>query len=248
MRKKILAANWKMNLLRNEALELFRQFSQFADNQNVQIYSSALYLTELAQYNSLTIGAQNFYFENAGAFTGEISLNQLRSCNVNHVLIGHSERRQLFAETDEILRKKVDAAIENGFNLIFCCGEPLDIRQSENHVEYVVNQLDLALFQVPSEKWDQIAIAYEPIWAIGTGMTASSEQAEEMHREIRTAISYKFGNELAEKVSILYGGSCNEKNANELFACENVDGGLIGGASLKSESFHEILKALYELH
>jgi triosephosphate isomerase len=147
-----------------------------------------------------------------------------------------------------MLRNKVSAAISCDFNMIFCCGEPLEVREKNNHEEFVVNQLKTALFHIPETKWNQIAIAYEPIWAIGTGLTASTDQAEEMHAFIRENIQKEIGNKVAKSISILYGGSCNEKNAKELFDCENVDGGLIGGASLKSESFNEIYKALYELH
>ena len=247
MRKKILAANWKMNLLRDEALELHRKISEFSENQTIQIYAPSLYLSELSKLNGVSIGAQNFYFENSGAFTGEISLGQLESCGINHVLIGHSERRQFFYETDEFLKMKVDAAVSSDFNMIFCCGEPLEIREKNNHVEFVVNQLKASLFHVSPNAWNQIAIAYEPVWAIGTGLTASTLQAEEMHACIRESVREAFGEEISRSVPILYGGSCNERNAHELFSCENVDGGLIGGASLKSESFKEIVKALYEL-
>jgi triosephosphate isomerase len=248
MRKKILAANWKMNLLCNEAIELHQQISQYAQNENVQIYASSLYLNQLSSLNGLSVGAQNFYFEKNGAFTGEISLSQLASCGVHHVLIGHSERRQYFNETDELLKKKVDAAVLNDFNLIFCCGEPLEVREQNNHMGFVVNQLKASLFQIPSKNWHKIAVAYEPIWAIGTGLTATSEQAEEMHANIRKSVAEAISDDVATALPILYGGSCNEKNASELFACENVDGGLIGGASLKNDSFKEIFKALYELH
>jgi triosephosphate isomerase len=248
MRKKILAANWKMNLLRIEAIDLYQQISKFSQNQNVHVYAPSIYLNELSALKGVTVGAQNFHFEKSGAFTGEISLAQLESCGVKNALIGHSERRMIFNESDEIIRKKVDAAISSGFNIIFCCGEPLNVRENDTHVEFVVNQLRASLFHVPLSYWKQIAIAYEPIWAIGTGLTASSEQAEEMHASIRQSVKEEIGEQVSKSIPILYGGSCNEKNANELFACENVDGGLIGGASLKSHSFKEIFNALYELH
>jgi triosephosphate isomerase len=237
MRKKILAANWKMNLLHDEAITLYKQISEFALNQNVQIYAPSLYLNELTNLEHLQVGAQNFYFEKSGAFTGEISLPQLKSCGINHVLIGHSERRQLFHETDELLRNKVNAAISNGFNIIFCCGEPLEVRERNDHFEFVVEQLKASLLHIsPNE------------WAIGTGLTASSEEADAMHKRIRQSVKAELGDSISESLSILYGGSCNEKNAKELFACENVDGGLIGGASLKSDTFKEIFQALYGLH
>ncbi len=248
MRKKILAANWKMNLLRSEAIELAKQFSQYAQNNTVQIYAPFLYLSELASDEGLAFGAQNFYFENSGAYTGEISLPQLVSCGVKHVLIGHSERRQIFNETDELLKKKVNAAISQEFNVIFCCGEPLEIRERNEHLQFVVRQLKNSLFHIPSNNWNQIAIAYEPIWAIGTGLTATTQQAEDMHKFIRHSVEEELGKEVSDSLSILYGGSCNENNAKELFSCENVDGGLIGGASLKNESFKQIFQALYELH
>jgi triosephosphate isomerase len=248
MRKKILAANWKMNLLRNEAIQLYQQISHFAQNQNVHVYAPSIYLNELSSLKGVSVGAQNFYFEKAGAFTGEISLAQLESCGVKNALIGHSERRILFNETDEIISKKVDTAISTGFNIIFCCGEPLEVRNNKEHMQYVFKQLKSSLLHIPEANWYQIVIAYEPIWAIGTGLTASSEQAEEMHAFIRQCVKKEIGEQVSQLLPILYGGSCNEKNANELFKCENIDGGLIGGASLKSDSFRGIFKALYELH
>jgi len=241
MRKKILAANWKMNLLHNDALELIHSFEQNASLKyagiEVIVFPSALYISELAKSTSLSIGAQNVYFENAGAFTGEVSLTQIKSVGASYVLIGHSERRQFFHETNTILKKKVDAALKENVAVIFCCGEELSIREAGNHVDFVVNQLKESLFHLDEEDFSKLVIAYEPIWAIGTGVTASSAQAEDMHREIRNAIEAKYGSSVAENCPILYGGSCNEKNAAELFACPNVDGGLIGGASLKNESF-----------
>lgn len=245
MRKKILAANWKMNLLRDEAIQLYKEIADFSGLRNIYIYSPALYLSDLSSISGPSLGAQNFYFENSGAFTGEISLKQIASCGANSVLIGHSERRQLFGETNDLLKLKLDAAISNGFEIIFCCGEPLEVRQAGNHVAYVINQLKESLFHLDSDKLKQVAIAYEPIWAIGTGLTASTKEAEEMHFEIRKSISQLYNQDVAESISILYGGSCNEKNASELFACPNVDGGLIGGASLKANSFKEIADALY---
>lgn len=245
MRKKILAANWKMNLLRDEAIQLYKEIADFSGSRNIYIYSPALYLSDLSSISGPSLGAQNFYFENSGAFTGEISLKQIASCGANSVLIGHSERRQLFGETNDLLKLKLDAAISTGFEIIFCCGEPLEVRQAGNHVAYVINQLNESLFHLDSDKLKQVAIAYEPIWAIGTGLTASTKEAEEMHFEIRKSISQLYNQDVAESISILYGGSCNEKNASELFACPNVDGGLIGGASLKANSFKEIADALY---
>lgn len=248
MRKKILAANWKMNLLRDEAIQLYREIAEFSESRNIYIFSPSLFLSDLSELSGPAVGAQNFYFENSGAFTGEISLKQIASCGSTAVLVGHSERRQLFGESNELLKHKLDAAISNGFDVIFCCGEPLEVRQSNNHAAFVINQLMESLFHLDANNLRNLAVAYEPIWAIGTGLTASTAQAEEMHLEIRKSISAHYNQEVADSISILYGGSCNEKNAAELFACPNVDGGLIGGASLKANSFKEIAKALYGLH
>jgi triosephosphate isomerase len=248
MRKKILAANWKMNLLHNEAINLITAFSNEKELNvklfDVIIFPPSLYIQELAEKSSFRIGAQNFYFEENGAFTGEISIPQLKSICASSLLIGHSERRQLFKEDNQLLKNKVDAAIMHNIHFIFCCGESLEIRDANTHIDFVVNQLKESLFHLSADEIQKCAIAYEPIWAIGTGRTASTEQAEEMHAAIRNAISEKYTFEVAESISILYGGSCNEKNAKELFACPNVDGGLIGGASLKSETFNKIASEL----
>lgn len=248
MRKKILAANWKMNLLHDEAINLITAFSNEKElndeSINVIVFPPSIYIRELAQMSSIRIGAQNFYFEEKGAFTGEVAIPQLKSICASSLLIGHSERRQLFNEDNLLLKNKVNAAIAHNIHFIFCCGEALEIRDANTHVDFVVNQLKESLFHLSADDIHKCAIAYEPIWAIGTGRTASTEQAEEMHAAIRKSISEKYSSEVAESISILYGGSCNEKNAKELFACPNVDGGLIGGASLKSETFNKIASEL----
>lgn len=248
MRKKILAANWKMNLLRDEAIQLINDFNNEVELSSTEIevvvFSPSLYISEISELTNFKIGVQNFYFENSGAFTGELSIPQIKSCGANELLIGHSERRQLFGESDDLLKRKVDAAVESNTPFIFCCGEALETRDAEKHIQFVVNQLHASLFHLDEKQILLSAIAYEPIWAIGTGRTASTEQAEEMHAAIRESLSYVYGATVANEISILYGGSCNAKNAAELFACPNVDGGLIGGASLKSETFNQIAKAL----
>lgn len=248
MRKKILAANWKMNLLRDEAIQLINDFNkevELSSNEiEVVVFSPSLYISEISQLTDFKIGAQNFYFEKNGAFTGELSIPQVKSCGASQLLIGHSERRQIFGESDDLLKRKVDAAVESNTPFIFCCGEALETRDAERHIEFVVNQLHASLFHIDEKQILLGAIAYEPIWAIGTGRTASTEQAEEMHAAIRESLSYVYSPSLANQISILYGGSCNAKNATELFACPNVDGGLIGGASLQSETFNQIAKAL----
>ena len=248
MRKKILAANWKMNLLHDEAIQLISEFNNEVELTNpaieVVIFSPSLYIHELSKQTNFKVGVQNFYFEKSGAFTGELSISQVKSCGANSLLIGHSERRQIFGESDELLKNKVNAAVESNMHFIFCCGEALETRDAEKHIEFVVNQLHASLFHLDEKQILSCAIAYEPIWAIGTGRTASTEQAEEMHAAIRESLSYVYGEAVANQVSILYGGSCNSKNAAELFACPNVDGGLIGGASLQSETFNQIAQAL----
>lgn len=241
MRKKIVAGNWKMNLSAGEAQELFKAVVAMEPAPGVQIavFPPAIYIDRFLTGfpSSVRVGAQNGYPEPSGAFTGEISMQQLRDLGVHAVLIGHSERRMLFGETNELLKRKVDAAIANDLQPFFCCGEPLEIRESGKHVEFVKEQLESSLFHLSPEDFSKVVIAYEPIWAIGTGLTASTEQAEEMHAAIRRQIANAYGDQLAEATTILYGGSCNPSNAQALFACPNVDGGLIGGASLKQSDF-----------
>lgn len=246
MRKRIVAGNWKMNLDWSEAKALANSIKELEiDQTEVIIFPSSLYLTALALENdsNIKIGAQNAYPKPSGAFTGEQSFSQLKAIGVTHVLIGHSERREYFAESNAFLKEKVDACLELGLTPIFCCGEALAIRENKEEKSFVTNQIKESLFHLSAEEFSKCVLAYEPIWAIGTGLTASSEQAEEMHQCIREFVADKYGKQVAESISILYGGSCNEKNAKELFACENVDGGLIGGAALKSASFSQIIQA-----
>lgn len=246
MRKRIVAGNWKMNLDWSEAKALADSIKELEIDQiEVIIFPSSLYLTALALENdsNIKIGAQNAYPKPSGAYTGEQSFSQLKAIGVTHVLIGHSERREYFAESNAFLKEKVDACLELGLTPIFCCGEALAIRENKDEKSFVTNQIKESLFHLSAEEFSKCVLAYEPIWAIGTGLTASSEQAEEMHLCIREFVADKYGNQVAESISILYGGSCNEKNAKELFACENVDGGLIGGAALKSASFSQIIQA-----
>ncbi len=246
MRKKIVAGNWKMNLLHEEALILASKIDEQKISADVIkiIFPPFIYFSELINNSkNVFIGAQNFYPKEAGAFTGEVAISQLKYLGVEYVLVGHSERRMYFNESNEFLKEKVDAAIRLGIHVIFCCGESLEIRDANTHESFVINQLNSSLFHLSSEELKNVTIAYEPIWAIGTGRTASSQQAEEMHACIRKSIEEKYSEELADSISILYGGSCNASNANELFACPNVDGGLIGGASLKAQDFYAISTA-----
>lgn len=246
MRRKIVAGNWKMNLDRNSSLELIDDINRlsWAADVELMVFPPSVFIDTVAdKTENVQVGAQNFYFEDQGAYTGEISIDQLRSVGASIALIGHSERRELFGETNALLKRKVDAAIDADFGFIFCCGEPLNIRKTGREFDYVKVQLEESLFHLTSEQMSNAIIAYEPIWAIGTGETATSQQAEDMHAAIRSWISEKYGETVGEEVAILYGGSCKPENAKELFSCANVDGGLIGGAALKAESFIAIANA-----
>ena len=252
MRKKIVAGNWKMNKTFDEGLKLASEIVNMVQDENMKDVNVAL-IPPFIHLNSVKklidnvdqvyLGAQNCSEHEEGAYTGDISAAMLASVGASYVLIGHSERRQYHKENDELLAKKVDVALKNGLTPLFCCGEPLEVREGGSHFEYVTRQLTNSLFNLSEEDFLKIVIAYEPIWAIGTGKTASTEQAQEMHEALRKHIADKYGSEVAQETSILYGGSCNPTNAPELFACADVDGGLIGGASLKSRSFMDIIKA-----
>lgn len=246
MRKKIVAGNWKMNLEWNDAQTLFDSLQNSQNNEvEVIVFPSTPYLASLITRNSHTVkvGVQNGYPKSSGAFTGETSFTQLKSIGISHALVGHSERRQYFSESNEFLKEKVDACLGLEIIPVFCCGEPLAIREKNEEQLFVTNQISESLFHLDAESLKKCVIAYEPIWAIGTGLTATSAQAEEMHKTIREHIAEKYGQATAGSISILYGGSCNEQNAQELFSCPNVDGGLIGGASLKADSFKQIINA-----
>lgn len=247
MAQKIVAGNWKMNLDNNQAFELVDGLNGKLEESDVRVvlFPPALYVLPIAKMNQgkYEVGTQNFYPKASGAYTGEISIEQIKSVGGSVGLIGHSERREYFGEDNALLKSKVDFAIENAFDFIFCCGEPLSIREAGKEQAFVKNQLDESLFHLSSEQIKGGVIAYEPIWAIGTGKTASTEQAEEMHADIRSWIVEKYGLEIASSISILYGGSCKPDNAKALFSCPNIDGGLIGGASLKTDDFCAIINA-----
>lgn len=243
MRQKIVAGNWKMNLSKSEAISLYQSVNAQHPGEEVQliVFPSSVYLDSLTSLQgNVPVGVQNFHPEEKGAFTGENSITQVKNLGAAYVLIGHSERRMHFNEDSAFLKEKVDSALRHDVNIIFCCGEPLSIREMNGQDYYVEQQLIESLFHLSPSSIERIVIAYEPIWAIGTGKTASTEQAESMHKSIRGFIEKQYGARTAEKISILYGGSCNASNASELFACENVDGGLIGGAALKAEDFIQI--------
>jgi triosephosphate isomerase len=252
MRKKIVAANWKMNLNLAEGKKLVDEIlaglPALNETNEVVISSPFVHITQTAAQlkgkQHIYTGAQNCYSEASGAYTGEVSASMLESAGVQYVIIGHSERREYFKETDAMLAKKTDVALSNGLKVIFCCGEPLEIRDANTQNSFVEDQLKAGVFHLDAEQLKNIVIAYEPIWAIGTGRTATSQQAQDMHEHIRNVFAAKYGKAAAEGLSILYGGSCKPSNAAELFACADVDGGLIGGASLKSDEFLGIINAM----
>ncbi|HEY0667675.1 MAG TPA: triose-phosphate isomerase [Sphingobacteriaceae bacterium] len=252
MRKKIVAGNWKMNMDYTSAISLFSEVVNMVNdevigNQEVVICPPYIYLNSLVQLKSgakVSLGAQNCHQSESGAFTGEISAPMLKSIGVAYSILGHSERRQYFGETDELLAEKVNTVLKNDLLPIFCIGETLDERNSEKYFEVIERQLEKGLFHLTDDQFKKVVIAYEPVWAIGTGLTASPEQAQEIHAFIRSKIAGRYSEEVANDITILYGGSCNPKNAAELFSQRDIDGGLIGGASLKSRDFTDIIKAL----
>ena len=246
MRKKVIAGNWKMNMLPNEAIEYINQLTPLVkDSKNEVIlcvpYTDLFYALLTVQNTNIKIGAQNMHFEEKGAYTGEVSAKMLKSINVEYVIIGHSERRQYFNETDETVNKKIKAAFENGLKPIVCVGETLEQREEGKAVEVITKQTELALEGLTKEEVKSTIIAYEPIWAIGTGKTATSEDANNAIKEIRNKIEQIYGKEVAEDVIIQYGGSVKSKNAKELFTMSDIDGGLVGGASLDPEEFSKIV-------
>lgn len=220
---------------------------ELTDDVKMILCTPAIHLGSVSKIigdaEKVSLGAQNCNDHLKGAYTGEISVGMLNSVGVEFVILGHSERREYFAESNEFLSKKVDTVLEADLTPIFCCGETLEIREKGEHFNFVTNQLTESLFHLSEDDFKKLVIAYEPIWAIGTGVTASKEQAQEMHEKLRAHLAGKYGTEVAESISILYGGSCNPKNANELFAQKDIDGGLIGGASLKSRDFVDIGKS-----
>ena len=250
MRKKIVAGNWKMNNTLEEGIKLATEvLEKSSGNEEAQIVLGTpfIHLTAVAEKlggkNGIEIAAQNCSDKVSGAFTGETSANMVKSTGANYVILGHSERREYFNETNEELAEKVNQALANDLTPIFCCGESLEIREAEEMYPFVKKQLTESLFHLSNEGFAKISVAYEPIWAIGTGKTASSQQAQEMHAELRSHLATKFGQELADSCPILYGGSCKPSNAQELFACPDVDGGLIGGASLNASDFLAIVNS-----
>jgi triosephosphate isomerase len=251
MRQKIVAGNWKMNKTFEEANILASEImGMVADEVKGEVkvifcvpFPYLLSIKNLLGNNPrIAVGAQNCSEHESGAYTGEVSAGMLKSIGIPYVILGHSERRQYFGEGGALLAKKVDISLKHSLTPIFCCGEPLEVRERNEHEKLVKQQVEESLFHLDATTIQKVVIAYEPVWAIGTGKTASAQQAQEMHAVIRKHIVSKYNQSVAESISILYGGSVNAANAKELFACPDVDGGLVGGASLKSREFTEVIK------
>lgn len=255
MRKQIAAANWKMNLTLHQAgsliQELLKDREDIAEHQQVVFGVPFPYLQSVKeQINGIPnyyIAAQNCHFKKSGAYTGEVSAEMLASMNIDYVIIGHSERREYFNESNQVIAEKLDRCFENGLSPIFCCGEPLPVREAEGQNAWVEEQLKESLFHLSTDNLKNLVIAYEPIWAIGTGKTATSSQAQEMHLHIRNVLRNQFSEAIAGDISILYGGSVKAANAKEIFGEQDVDGGLVGGSSLVAKEFTTIIKSLKQV-
>jgi triosephosphate isomerase len=252
MRTQIAAANWKMNLTYQQGKKLLDDIlsAEIKTKEHHQIIFAVpspyltMALSEVSDEKKYFIAAQNCYHKKSGAYTGEVSVEMIRSVNINYCIVGHSERREYFAESNAVLAQKVDLCLENSITPIFCCGEALNIREAGTQNAFVAQQLNESLFHLSAEQISSLVIAYEPIWAIGTGKTATTEQAQEMHAYLRSVIADQYGSEVADQIPILYGGSVKAGNAKEIFGCPDVDGGLVGGASLIAADFIEIIRSL----
>ena len=250
-RKNIVAGNWKMNLNYEEGVSLFSEIvnmvkDEVIGDQEVVVCSPFIHLNSIAKLAepvaNVSIGAQNIHQADSGAYTGEVSAPQIKSVGASYVLLGHSERRAYFGETDELLAQKLDAALKHQLKPIFCIGETKEERESGRFFDVIKSQLANGVFHLDATAFSNVVLAYEPVWAIGTGLTASPEQAQEVHAFIRETLAQQYGQDVADRTTILYGGSCNPSNASTLFAQKDIDGGLIGGASLKSRDFLDIAK------
>tara|TARA_B100000768_G_scaffold52458_1_gene51001 strand:+ start:1508 stop:2248 length:741 start_codon:yes stop_codon:yes gene_type:complete len=245
MRKKIVAGNWKMNLNKSEADNLYNNLESksFPEGVEVVIAPASIYLDSFSIASKVSISSQDVSANDNGAFTGEFSAEMLSSLNLRFAIVGHSERRTFHKETDLLIFQKVEMLLKHGITPIFCCGESLSDRESKNHYNVVKSQLSQILSNLFPEDFSKIVIAYEPVWAIGTGLTADPQDAQDMHSFIRGLVSEAFGSSISSLTSILYGGSCKPSNAKELFSMKDIDGGLIGGASLEPESFEAIINS-----
>ena len=243
MRRYVVAGNWKMNMLPNEAIEFMTGLAPLVKDANSEViicapFTDLFYTILTAQDTNIHVGAQNMHWEENGAYTGEVSPNMLKSINAEYVIIGHSERREYFAETDETVNKKIKSALAHGLKPIVCVGETLEQKEAGKTIDVITSQISKAFDGLKTRELDNIIVAYEPIWAIGTGRTATNEDANDSIKAIRNKIKEEFS---TDDITILYGGSCNEKNAKELFAMSDIDGGLVGGASLKVDKFEKIV-------
>jgi|TARA_B100001093_G_C26734983_1_gene973992 triosephosphate isomerase len=251
--KYLIAGNWKMNKVTSDASDLAKEIQHQAGNQtavNVVVcppFTSLQSVSNLIKDSNVQLGAQNMSAESSGAFTGEVSAEMLRDLLTNYVILGHSERRAYYGETDEVVNRKVHAALENSLKPIFCVGETLEQREAGQTLSIIQDQIKSGLIHVTADKADSIVVAYEPVWAIGTGKTATPEMAQEVHSEIRKQLSELFNADVASKIKILYGGSMKPENADELLAQEDIDGGLIGGAALNARSFCGIIESAIRL-
>ena len=247
-RKKIVVGNWKMNNGLQETEILINELLAETNHSGCEVMVAPSFVSlktaiDSLNDNDIEVVSQNVHQSNDGAYTGEVSAKMLSSIGIKTTIIGHSERREYFSETHEVLKNKVDISLQNSIKIIFCFGEELKDRKTNNHFNIISNQISESLFHLSPSDWNNIILAYEPIWAIGTGETASSNQVQEMHSFIRNFIAQKYSDELAQKISILYGGSVKPNNAKEIFSMIDVDGGLIGGASLKSKDFFSIVNS-----
>ena len=249
MRKKVIIGNWKMNNDKKETENLLLNLKNKTWDKELEVkvspsFVNLEYAQKILKNSSVEVVAQNMHYEEKGAFTGEISYKMLKSINVNSVIIGHSERRTLFYENDDTIKRKIKTALDNEMKVIFCFGESLEDRKEKRHIKIISKQLDVITNDLKINQWNQIILAYEPVWAIGTGLNATPEQAQEIHKHVREEIATTFNKNLADSVRILYGGSLKPNNSKEIFFQPDIDGGLIGGASLIFEDFYSIIRSI----
>lgn len=249
MRKKVIIGNWKMNNDKQETENLLLNLKNKTWDKEIEVkvspsFVSLEYAQKILKNSPVEVVAQNMHYEEKGAFTGEISYKMLKSINVNSVIIGHSERRTLFYENDDTIKRKIKTALDNEMKVIFCFGESLEDRKEKRHIKIISKQLDVITNDLKINQWNQIILAYEPVWAIGTGLNATPEQAQEIHKHVRKEIATTFNKNLANSVQILYGGSLKPNNSKEIFFQPDIDGGLIGGASLSFEDFYSIIRSI----
>ena len=249
MRKKVIIGNWKMNNDKQETENLLLNLKNKTWDKEIEVkvspsFVNLEYAQKILKNSPVEVVAQNMHYEEKGAFTGEISYKMLKSINVNSVIIGHSERRTLFYENDDTIKRKIKTALDNEMKVIFCFGESLEDRKEKRHIKIISKQLDVITNDLKINQWNQIILAYEPVWAIGTGLNATPEQAQEIHKHVREEIATTFNKNLADSVRILYGGSLKPNNSKEIFFQPDIDGGLIGGASLSFEDFYSIIRSI----